>query len=363
MPPSYIGSVRYQHSSKTFGDYMLEKPGIKTNADLESKPLPSGYKYFAAKFPIELKDLKKYLTKKYPDPDASTFAGGVDLKTFNIVETYKAKKAKAASKPRLFITLLNRNPIYMEYIIWDTFDIDTGEKRTATQLRSRSGSFKDLLQSINKVKPTNETLEQVLPKMTKFKAEPTTPPFFRDKLDLDLKTNNLEDFLSHAKKESDLKRDNMFKARMNYEWSKQQLNKHSQTVESKTFFTPILVPGTLIPSSWIKMADYSEVGGKQYEFLFLEKNGNIQTFSTIPLKHQYNHNVFEILRNLRDSHLYIDNIDRLFAKDWRLLDGDRNRLAFARNRRQHYWNRIKYALLPICAFSTALTAYVLYITS
>ncbi|VEU20307.1 DEKNAAC101100 [Brettanomyces naardenensis] len=367
---------------KTFGEYMAKEKNSST-AGKTSKVIkipPSGYNYFVKRFPKELNELEKFLVKRYPDPEASTFSKGIDLETFNKLISYRAMKSRSKEQPRLFITMMKRNPKYMDYIIWDTFGIDIGKDeeegeeteasltslggvntRRRKNSSSSSGSFKDLLQSINKVRPSGqEGLGQVLPRMTSFHPIPSYTAMRRyDQLDKDLQSDNLEDFLNHAKHENDIKQDNLFKARMNYEWSKQQLSREPKTLESRTFFTPLLIPTTQIPSSWIRMADHSELKKGYHQFAEVSLRGNhvtVKKLESIPTSRTLQ-NVYQLVGDLHRPNMYIDSIDKLFAKGWKLLDGDTDRLIFTRNLYGYYWNWLKYSLLPVPFLVAAVIWY------
>lgn len=285
---------------RTFGDYMTKSQTknaqaksaqgrsaqVKKTRSRKAQAVhpPSGYHYFAQEFPRELSDFTGYLKRRYPDPTVRALAQ-VDYEMFNKLETYKRK----GRKPRLFVTMMKRNPGYLNYIVWQEFGLDmtgehsaqdsaeaslkvnagrkgsaakkgsAGRKGSADRISAskrasaskptkslNSSNFTDLLHSLHKVRATS------LPPMTPFTPAPTR---HFPSLEADLRADNLEGFLAHAQEESQLRRTNLFKAQRNYEWAAQQGARNPRTLESHTFFTPVLVPGTTIPIEWVRTSN------------------------------------------------------------------------------------------------------------
>lgn len=328
--------VRYasKASKGTFGEYMKKHQPTYTHKPSRLAP-PIGYNQFALQHSRQVKDLERYLKNKYPK---GTESEEIDLDGYN---------------DQTFAELLHEYPKYANYIVYESLGValdrqnDLGELLKAVTPKTSDESFKDILRSIKKLTPGKVDL----PKMTTFQPEPTNRPMMHfSNLELGMDEDKLADFLSNAKKESDIVKKGLFKSQMNYEWAMQQNTIDPKLLESKNFFTPVLVPGTTIPYMWLRMVDY-KYPGDQYLELF---QGNTKRLDRIPNEIKSGDNIHRIVVELQRSDWYIAQIEQLEAKGWYLLDAGDETYLFTRNTRYHYWSRVKWTLIPLPLIAIAI---------
>lgn len=105
---------------------------------------------------------------------------------------------------------------------------------------TESSDFNSFLRKLNKVHKTPGM--HVLPTMTSFEAHPTISTIEIK----DSEVKEFQKFLNIEKNKSKTRDELLFKAMNNYEWSSNLLSNQPRTLENKTFFTPVCVPGTNI---------------------------------------------------------------------------------------------------------------------
>lgn len=397
----HISSLRLKYHStsnvrpETFGDYMSNNADVKSRtfsaSESQLKPMPMGYLYFTKKFPRELKEFKRYLKKKYPKAKKADFEKPINYKMFSTVEEYHSKTYKGKKRlklePGLFVTLMKRNPDYFKYIVWHTFKIDLWKdddqdifytvKNESVKSRSKSGqqirapnllkkgkktgnaeSFKNFLHSINKIKNTSSTFDDVLPRMTDLKAIPTNPPTARFcELEEDLKKHDLESFLNHAKEDKDTRETGLFKSKMNYEWSKDRLANSPNSLDMQTFFNPLTIPGTLIPISWVRTADMSEIGKPRSRYLVLSKDGDEIILDNLTfLKQKPFKNLYNLFSTFEGRASCTSQIKDILSHGWRIVNGDENRLIFIKQST----DKILKIATVLGAFGTLIVAITIY---
>ncbi len=377
---------------ETFGDYMANDAlSDRKYPPAKQKHMeePSGYVYFTQKFTPELSHFKKYLKKTYPNVKRSDFNKPINYKRFSTLEIYRAKKSKAKKqrrlKPGLFVTLLERNPDYLKYIVWDVFKIDLSrdeeeisiypEKKKNEHIAkpkqkskpSRKAkktedteSFKNFLHSINKIKTTSPTFDDVLPRMTNLKSMPTNPPTAQfNELERDLQNHDLESFLSHAKEDNENRQTGLFKARMNYEWSKERLSYDPDSFGMRTFFNPVAVPRTLIQRSCVQTADPSEIGKPGSRYLVLSKNGDQIVLDNLTfLNEKPFGNMYSQLSTFQGGVGLTSQISGMLSHGWKLLNGDEGRLVFVKQTK----GRNLTLLSAVGILGASIAAVVIYMT-
>ncbi|GMG39374.1 unnamed protein product [Ambrosiozyma monospora] len=224
-----------------------------------------------------------------------------------------------------------------------------------------TGSFNELLASINKVSKVSKRNE-VLPRMTKFTANPLVEQQTYSKQDADaakqVDAESIEKFLTQAKQESDQKESSLFKSQMNYEWSKQQIPGNPSTLSRKTFFTPVLVPNTLVPTSSLLhplLGSKSLKKGGSSDYLVLYKDGTVSKNTKLKLPDR-TRDIFTILGGVEAPEQFTKGINKLVRRGYNLVDGDAVKLVFVKNNSGRIWSVFKNVLAVVGgAFLTLLS--------
>ncbi|KAI0465339.1 hypothetical protein LJB42_000571 [Komagataella kurtzmanii] len=133
----------------------------------------------------------------------------------------------------------------------------------------------------------------------------------------------LKVFLINAKQTRDLQRESMFNAKKIYEWT--QNNKQNRTFETKTFFTPVCVPKTLVDSKVVVSNDFLfpiANSHSEKEYMIMYRDGSTSKSSVNPLGPKYiPRDMFTILSQLSDPEVYSKKIAKLHKQDWHLIGG------------------------------------------
>ncbi len=139
---------------------------------------------------------------------------------------------------------------------------------------------------------------------------------------------------------SEIKEDNrneMFRQKNAYEWSKQQISPNPRTIERNNFFTPVhaydyelsyhhntsLFPKFSNINSNSKSNSNSNIKeNNSKEYLITNDKGKISKSLHFPMSDKYKkEDVFTILSRLSNPEKYINIITRLEKKNWKLIGG------------------------------------------
>ncbi|ODV94192.1 hypothetical protein PACTADRAFT_51071 [Pachysolen tannophilus NRRL Y-2460] len=206
-----------------------------------------------------------------------------------------------------------------------------------------------------------------------------------EKIYMEPTVESIENFLKNAKIKSANKKETTFRQQKAYEWSKSQLDKISSPLEllsNGKFFTPKLIPNTLIPTSSIKNVRknkgfvrynsnreddlfFPKTENTAKEYVLLTSSGKTIDYNggLIPPNSFIKQDLFTILSSLKTPKAFIRNINRLHKRNWKLIGSINNKddqnkilvfersLDFKRNRKSVIFNKLK-NLLAVIGFTT-----------
>lgn len=409
---------------QTFGE-ILESDTKSTLQKTHLKP-PPGYEILESKFHNEINDFGKYLTSQLNDEGITkTQTKDEVLKIFdNFMNGYKtnnnhsktSKSLTAAQRKMLMAAyakagwklneetnknsklnktklslVIKRNWNILEFIVksngveidenkntesWGFEDelseeISTNETKNnfvedtkpRHQLIDHSkADFNSFLKNLNKVHQTRAT--HVLPRMTTFKPQPTIIS-----LDVNIPDNEVKDFetfLNNAKRSSDSMDEDLFKAKNNYEITKNVISKYHRSFENLNFFTPVCIPGTLLDienfgieltmqfqHNFKNRLELKDIEKFEIMKIYVDGKSSILTNENKIYWDGTISNIYQIMHNLKDPISFKSRFQKCLKNSWIPVGSEEREIIMVRDPKQHKKLYIKRSLI-IGGISTIL---------
>lgn len=231
-----------------------------------------------------------------------------------------------------------------------------GEKNDPTSPRQGSNDgytgFNSLLKKLNKVHQTKAI--HVLPQMTTFEAHPTISHTNTHVEIPDSEVQGLQDFLQNAKQVSEDRNELLFRAKVNYEWSKNLLSEEPRTIENHNFFTPVCVPKTLIPiheyglQKTIEAQEEMKQGllkldAEKIDILKIYADGSSGTLANDNFTYWQGdiENLYTILSRLQHPKNFKTNLLKYLKIGWVPVSSEEREIMMVRDNSQYRYNIIK----------------------
>ncbi|ODQ48889.1 hypothetical protein PICMEDRAFT_14412 [Pichia membranifaciens NRRL Y-2026] len=241
--------------------------------------------------------------------------------------------------------------------IHDISEESNNEKKNVPTYRKQGSidghtGFNLLLRKINKVHQTKAI--HVLPQMTAFEAHPTIS-HLNSHVDIpDSEVKGLQEFLQNAKQVSEDRNELLFKAKINYEWSKNLLSEEPRTIENHNFFTPVCVPKTLIPiheyglQKTIEAQEEMKQGllkldAEKFDILKIYADGSSGTLANDNFTYWQGdiENLYTILSRLQHPKNFKTNLLKYLKIGWVPVSSEEREIMMVRDNSQYRYNIIK----------------------
>lgn len=226
---------------------------------------------------------------------------------------------------------------------------------------TNSTGFNSFLRQLNKVHQTPGM--KVLPKMTSFQAHPTISSVNVEMPDSEV--NDFQNYLQHAKGISENRNELLFKAQINYEWSKNMMSQDPRVLENKTFFTPVCIPHTLIPiddGSLAKLInvqdnlrsevknfigdpdDSGKLNIEDFQVLKVYADGSsaiLRNENQIYWDGKTIENIYKIMARLHEPYNFEKKLQKYIKSGWVPVYSDQREIVVVRNRENHVATVVK----------------------
>lgn len=392
---------------QTFGD--LLHPIKPTPKPKSIEHTPPGYDLLHNKFNNELNDMKRFFKSTHKDNDDIltkdqvlsllekyiTLGNNANVKigkklNANQRKLLLAAYTKANKKPlsvgningvnevqRMKVgVLMKRNWSMLKYVVNESGiktdvdfeksneeEIEVKEVEKVTEVKGikevdkvkeKNNKSEDFLSMLKDLKKVHQTpVIHVLPSMTKFEYDPMIR---YHKVQSNITQSEIEQFeeiLQELKTESDNRDENLFKASNNYEWSKNMMFKIPKTLESKTFFTPICVPNTLININNLQIDLVNSLQDKlrndlqffdidHFKILKIYADGSSGILTNDKSVYWNGNimNLYELISNLKDATKFQKRFNQSLNGGWIPVHADEREIVSVLNPRDYIRSRL-----------------------